>query len=104
MKMSMSLFGALAATILGSSAASAEVYIVNEDRPTREACFEKVYVPARVAVVGTTYWVPPPVRQWQYHEPGHTFADPVDPRTTATVARLRVVEPDHYSLRPIDCR
>ena len=104
MKISMPLLGALAATLLASSSALAEVYIVDEARPTREACYEKVYVPARVAVVGTTFWVAPPVRQWQYHDPGHAFADPVDPRTTATVARLRVVEPDHYSLRPIDCR
>lgn len=104
MKISMPLFGALAATLLGSSVAVAEVYIVDEARPTREACYEKVYVPARVAVVGTTFWVSPPVRQWQYHDPGHTFADPVDPSRTATVARLRVVAPDHYSLRPIDCR
>lgn len=95
---------AIGLTLVGSTAASAETYIVEEARPSRAACYETVYVPARFAVVGSTYLVAPPVRQWRYHDPGHAFADPVSPSEIVTVPRLRVVEREHHVMRPIDCR
>ncbi len=103
MTISSRFLGAIVITLAGSSAALAETYVVEAVQPSRVACYEKVYVPARVAVVGTTYWVPPPVRQWRYNDPGHAFADPLPPSPIATIDRLRVVERDHHTLRQIDC-
>ena len=84
----------LAAVALSATAASAETYIVRETVSPNIACYDRVYVPARVLVNTkgrqvrreSRGWVTSPAR-WDYVRSPATY-----------IQTRRTVEADHYTL------
>jgi hypothetical protein len=97
--LALALLGSALCIGAGSSEANATTYIETRTQSRYIACYDRVYVPARVAVNTRGRQVRAPGTAWEI---GETRWDHV--RTLGVYIQTeRVVEHDHYTLRRRAC-